>query len=101
MKTELVKNDYCYFLYAQHLVKGIVVRVNRSTITVKSPASACQQEIVKRVAPDRVAHFLDEFTVVWEMDIGVEERYYITYDEFPKENKPGSQWHQPYTYVTK
>ena len=102
MKYELEKNDYCYFLYAAGLRKGIVMRVNRTTVTVKCPAAGWFKEFTKRVNPDRVAHYLDEFTVVHDMSgKSPEGKYYITHDEFPAENKPGSHWGQPFLYVTK
>jgi hypothetical protein len=102
MKNDLQKNDYCYFLYGAGLRKGIVVRVNRTTITVKCPASGWFTEFTKRVNPDRAAHFLDEFAVVWDTSGNSPEgKYYITHDEFPKENKPGAHWSQPFLYVHK
>ena len=107
MKHEIKADDGVYFLYAQHLTKGIVRRVNKKTYTIAyttwgwDGTKGVDREHEKLVAKDRVVRSDDEFTVVWEMDIGVEGRYYITHDEFPAENGPASKWHQPFTYISK
>ena len=101
MKHEIKKDDGVYFLYGAGLRKGIVQRVNKTTITVLCPAAGFFIEFTKRVPFNRIAHIKDEFTVVWEMDVGVEGRYYITHDEFPQHNKFGHAWGQPYVYISK
>ena len=86
---------------------GIAKRINKKTISVSyttwgwNGKYGVDVEHVKLVAKDRVVNAEDEFTVVWEVDVGVEGRYYITHDEFPERNARGSQWFQPFTYVTK
>lgn len=105
--TEIKVGDSVYFLYAQHLQGGIAKRINKKTITVSYTTwgwdgqKGVDVERVKLVKKDRVAHANDNFTVVWEQDVGVEGRYYITYDEFPDANMCGSFWSQPYTYISK
>jgi len=102
MKTDLIVNDYCYFIYGAKLLKGIVLRVNRTTVTVKCPADGWFKEFTKRVNPDRVAYYQDEFTCVWDCSgKSPEGKYYITYDEFPADNKTGGHWSQPFMYVQK
>lgn len=107
MKNDIKVGDQVYFLYAQHLQSGIAKRINKKTISISytiwgwDGQKSVDVERKKLVKKDRVTHYLDEFTVVWECDIGVEGRYYITYDEFPKHNATGDNWSQPYIYVTK
>lgn len=107
MKTELKVGDSVYFLYAQHLQTGTVKKINKKTISVSyitwgwDGQKGVDRNHVKLVQKERVANAVDEFAVVWEINIGVEGRYYITYDEFPECNKTGNHWSQPYTYVTK
>jgi len=102
MKSELKKNDYVYFLYAARLMVGMVLRVNRTTVTVKTEANGWYTAFEKRIKPDRIAHYLDDFTVVWDTTGNSPEgKYYITYDEFPAENKPGAHWSQPFLYYQK
>lgn len=107
MKNKINIGDAVHFLYAQHLQAGIVKRINKKTISVSytiwgwDGQKGVNVECKKLVTKDRVVHELDEFTVVWEMDIGVTGRYYITHDEFPEHNGTAGKWHQPYTYVNK
>ncbi len=107
MKHNLIVGDAVFFLYAQHLKAGIVKKINKKTISISytiwgwDGQKGTDIERKKLVKKDRVVHASDEFTVVYEWDIGVEGRYYITYDEFPEENGPPSKWHQPFTYVQK
>ena len=109
MKHEIKIGSPVCFLYAQHMQRGTAKRVNKKTISVSyeiwgwndQKGKGEPVERVKLVTKDRVVHADDEFTVVWEVDIGVEGRYYITYDEFPNENGPAHKWHQPFTYFRK
>lgn len=107
MKNEIKVDDDVWFLYAQHLQRGIVKRINKKTISVSygtwgwDGQKGVTVEHVKLVKKDRVVHADDEFTVVWETDIGVEGRYYITHDEFSESNGPAYKWRQPYTYHRK
>jgi len=107
LKNNINIGDLVYFLYAQHLQSGTVTRINKKTISIayiiwgwngQKGVNVARKKLVKK---DRVVHANDEFTIVWEMDIGVEGRYYITHDEFPEENGLARKWHQPYTYITK
>lgn len=107
MKNEIKVGDPVFFLYAQHLQGGIAKRINKKTISVSYTTwgwngyKGVDVERVKLVAKDRVVNELDEFTIVHELDIGVEGRYYITHTEFPRSNALGNNWYQPFTYVTK
>lgn len=107
MKHNIKVGDLVYFLYAQHLQSGTAQRINKKTISVAyiiwgwDGQKGVNVERKKLVKKDRVVHANDEFTIVWEMDIGVEGRYYITHDEFPAENGLARKWHQPYTYISK
>lgn len=107
MKHEIKEGDGVYFLYYQHLTKGIVRKVNKKTYSIFyttwgwDGTKGVNVEHKKLVAKDRVIRSDDEFTVVWEQDIGVQGRYYITHDEYPESNAPGPSWHQPYTYLVK
>jgi len=107
VKNEIKVGDPVCFLYAQHMQRGIAKRINKKTISISyttwgwDGTKGVDVERKKLVTKDRVVHADDEFTVVWEVDIGVEGRYYITHDEFIESNGPAYKWHQPYTYVQK
>jgi len=92
---EINIGDPVRFLYAQHLEGGKCVRVNKKSITVEYDRQT------RTVPFNRVVHEADKFTVVWEMNVGVEGRYYITTNEFPAENATYQKWHQPFTYISK
>ena len=96
MKHEIKLGDAVYFLYSQHLLRGYVKRINTKTYTIQFTFWGAKVD--KTVTKDRVAHYDDEFTVVWDTNVGVEGRYLIDYDNYPEHNSPGSEWHQPYTY---
>jgi hypothetical protein len=102
VKTELKADDKVYFLYAARLMPGVVVRVNRTTVTVQTEANGWYRAFTKRVKLEKISHAQDDFTVVWDTTgASPEGKYYITHSEFPAENKTGGHWSQPFLYYQK
>lgn len=99
MKNKVNVGDKVVCLYGTTLAMGECIKINKKSIKVHMPAQKCYQEVTKNFVPEKIANINDQFTIVWEADVGVEGRYRIDYDTYPNQNKTYKHWLCTTSYI--